>query len=113
MSKFACNENGLSKKNRLLFALAVVVSLCFGYGHCWEQDLMFSLGINDDHLVIGARGGFDPKVYYRVLDYPYTARYAAIEKDFEEDPGRALGGPLSVPPLFVFGHGRSTRQRLC
>ena len=88
MSKFACNENGLSKKNRLLFALAV--SLCFGYGHCWEQDLMFSLGINDDHLVIGARGGFDPKVYYRVFDYPYTARYAAIEKDFEEDPGRVF-----------------------
>lgn len=74
--------------DRILFALAV--SLCFGYGHCWEQDLMFSLGINDDHLVIGARGGFDPKVYYRVLDYPYTARYAAIEKDFEEDPGRVF-----------------------
>ena len=63
--------------DRILFALAVVVSLCFGYGHCWEQDLMFSLGINDDHLVIGVRGWFP------------------------------------VPPLFVFGHGRSTRQRLC
>ena len=76
--------------DRILFAFALAVSLCFGYGHCWEQDLMFSLGINDDHLVIGARGGFDPKVYYRVLDYPYTARYAAIEKDFEEDPGRVF-----------------------
>ena len=102
MSKFACNENGLSKKNRLLFALAVVVSLCFGYGHCWEQDLMFSLGINDDHLVIGARGGFDPKVYYRVLDYPYTARYAAIEKDFEEDPGRLLWAVYYPFPRYMY-----------
>ena len=49
--------------DRILFTIALAVSLCFGYGHCWEQDLMFSLGINDDHLVIGARGVFDPEVY--------------------------------------------------
>lgn len=88
--------------DRILFALAVVVSLCFGYGHCWEQDLMFSLGINDDHLVIGARGGFDPKVYYRVLDYPYTARYAAIEKDFEENPGRVLWAVHYPFPRYLY-----------
>ena len=88
--------------DRILFALAVVESLCFGYGHCWEQDLMFSLGINDDHLVIGARGGFDPKVYYRVLDYPYTARYAAIEKDFEEDPGRVLWAVHYPFPRYLY-----------
>lgn len=88
--------------DRILFALAVVVSLCFDYGHCWEPDLMFSLGINDDHLVIGARGGFDPKVYYRVLDYPYTARYAAIEKDFEEDPGRVLWAVHYPFPRYLY-----------
>lgn len=88
--------------DRILFALAVVVSLCFGYGHCWEQDLMFSLGINDDHLVIGARGGFDPKVYYRVLDYPYAHRYAAIEKDFEEDPGRLLWAVYYPFPRYMY-----------
>ena len=108
MSKFACNENGLSKKNRLLFALAVVVSLCFGYGHCWEQDLMLNVNVRDDYLVVGALGWFPiPSVYYKVLDYPYAHRYAAIEKDFEEDPGAStLGGQLSVPPLYVFGTGR-------
>ena len=88
--------------DRILFAFALAVSLCFGYGYCWEQDLMFSLGINDDHLVIGARGGFDPKVYYRVLDYPYTARYAAIEKDFEEDPGRVLWAVHYPFPRYLY-----------
>lgn len=58
MSKFACNENGLSKKNRLLFALAVVVSLCFGYSHCWEPDLMLNVNVRDDYLVVGALGWF-------------------------------------------------------
>ena len=82
--------------DRILFAFALAVSLCFGYG------LMFSLGINDDHLVIGARGGFDPKVYYRVLDYPYTARYAAIEKDFEEDPGRVLWAVHYPFPRYLY-----------
>jgi len=107
MSKFTCNENGLSKKNRLLFALAVVVSLCFGYGHCWEQDLMLNVNVRDDYLVVGALGWFpNSNVYYKVLDYPYTHRYAVIEKDFEEDSGACpLGGPLSIPPLSVFGHG--------
>ena len=103
MSKFACNENGLSKKNRLLFALAVVVSLCFGYGHCWEQDLMLNVNVRDDYLVVGALGWFPiPSVYYKVLDYPYAHRYAAIEKDFEEDPGRLLWAVYYPFPRYMY-----------
>ena len=101
MSKFACNENGLSKKNRLLFALAV--SLCFGYGHCWEQDLMLNVNVRDDYLVVGALGWFPiPSVYYKVLDYPYAHRYAAIEKDFEEDPGRLLWAVYYPFPRYMY-----------
>lgn len=103
MSKFACNENGLSKKNRLLFALAVVVSLCFGYGHCWEQDLMLNVNVRDDYLVVGALGWFpNPNVYYKVLDYPYTHRYAVIEKDFEEDPGHVLWAVHYPFPRYLY-----------
>ncbi|SIO32668.1 TonB family protein [Fibrobacter sp. UWB11] len=103
MSKFACNENGLSKKSRLLFALAVVVSLCFGYGHCWEQDLMLNVNVRDDYLVVGALGWFPiPSVYYKVLDYPYAHRYAAIEKDFEEDPGRLLWAVYYPFPRYMY-----------
>ena len=103
MSKFVCNESGWNKKNRLLFALAVVVSLCFGYGHCWEQDLMLNVNVRDDYLVVGALGWFpNPNVYYKVLDYPYMHRYAVIEKDFEEDPGRVLWAAHYPFPRYLY-----------
>ena len=77
--------------DRILFTIALAVSLCFGYGHCWEQDLMLNVNVKDDYLVVGALGWFpNPSVYYKVLDYPYPHRYAVIEKDFEEDPGRVF-----------------------
>ena len=89
--------------DRILFALAVVVSLCFGYGHCWEQDLMLNVNVRDDYLVVGALGWFPiPSVYYKVLDYPYAHRYAAIEKDFEEDPGRLLWAVYYPFPRYMY-----------
>lgn len=89
--------------DRILFALAVVVSLCFGYGHCWEQDLMLNVNVRDDYLVVGALGWFpNPNVYYKVLDYPYTHRYAVIEKDFEEDPGRVLWAVHYPFPRYLY-----------
>ena len=87
--------------DRILFALAV--SLCFGYGHCWEQDLMLNVNVRDDYLVVGALGWFPiPSVYYKVLDYPYAHRYAAIEKDFEEDPGRLLWAVYYPFPRYMY-----------
>lgn len=89
--------------DRILFALTVVVSLCFGYGHCWEQDLMLNVNVRDDYLVVGALGWFPiPSVYYKVLDYPYAHRYAAIEKDFEEDPGRLLWAVHYPFPRYMY-----------
>lgn len=89
--------------DRLLFALAVAVSLCFGYGHCWEQDLMLNVNVRDDYLVVGALGWFPiPSVYYKVLDYPYAHRYAAIEKDFEDDPGRVLWAVHYPFPRYLY-----------
>ena len=89
--------------DRLLFAFAFAVSLCFGYGHCWEQDLMLNVNVRDDYLVVGALGWFPiPSVYYKVLDYPYAHRYAAIEKDFEEDPGRLLWAVYYPFPRYMY-----------
>lgn len=89
--------------DRILFAFALAVSLCFGYGHCWEQDLMLNVNVRDDYLVVGALGWFPiPSVYYKVLDYPYAHRYAAIEKDFEEDPGRLLWAVYYPFPRYMY-----------
>ena len=89
--------------DRILFAFALAVSLCFGYGHCWEQDLMLNVNVRDDYLVVGALGWFPiPSVYYKVLDYPYAHRYAAIEKDFEEDPGRLLWAVYYPFPRYLY-----------
>ena len=89
--------------DRILFTIALAVSLCFGYGHCWEQDLMLNVNVRDDYLVVGALGWFPiPSVYYKVLDYPYAHRYAAIEKDFEEDPGRLLWAVYYPFPRYMY-----------
>ena len=89
--------------DRILFAFALAVSLCFGYGHCWEQDLMLNVNVRDDYLVVGALGWFPiPSVYYKVLDYPYAHRYAAIEKDFEEDSGRLLWAVYYPFPRYMY-----------
>ena len=89
--------------DRILFAFALAVSLCFDYGHCWEQDLMLNVNVRDDYLVVGALGWFPiPSVYYKVLDYPYAHRYAAIEKDFEEDPGRLLWAVYYPFPRYMY-----------
>lgn len=89
--------------DRILFTIALAVSLCFGYGHCWEQDLMLNVNVRDDYLVVGALGWFpNPNVYYKVLDYPYPHRYAVIEKDFEEDPGRLLWAVYYPFPRYLY-----------
>ena len=89
--------------DRILFAFALAVSLCFGYGHCWEQDLMLNVNVRDDYLVVGALGWFPiPPVYYKVLDYPYAHRYAAIKKDFEGDPGRLLWAVYYPFPRYMY-----------
>lgn len=89
--------------DRILFTIALAVSLYFGYGHCWEQDLMLNVNVRDDYLVVGALGWFPiPSVYYKVLDYPYAHRYAAIEKDFEEDPGRLLWAVYYPFPRYMY-----------
>lgn len=89
--------------DRILFTIALAVSLYFGYGHCWEQDLMLNVNVKDDYLVVGAFGWFpNPSVYYKVLDYPYPHRYAVIEKDFEEDPGRLLWAVYYPFPRYLY-----------
>ena len=55
-----------------------------------EYKLKLSVVVTDGYIVIGARGGFQPNVYYQVLGGRYSNRYAAIQKDSEEDPGRVI-----------------------
>ena len=64
---------------------------------------MLNVNVRDDYLVVGALGWFPiPSVYYKVLDYPYAHRYAAIEKDFEEDPGRLLWAVYYPFPRYMY-----------
>lgn len=64
---------------------------------------MLNVNVRDDYLVVGALGWFpNPNVYYKVLDYPYAHRYAVIEKDFEEDPGRLLWAVHYPFPRYLY-----------
>jgi len=101
---------------RLLWVLLVMTALCFGAGHydssseddrtidagddvqlnvgsgrpSDEQLLGLSITVTDEYMVIGARGGFQPNVYYKVIDGQYGPLYAAIQKESEDDPGRVI-----------------------
>jgi TonB family protein len=101
---------------RLLWVLLVMTALCFGAGHydsssdddrtidagddvqlnvgsgrpSNEQLLGLIIAVTDEYMVIGARGGFMPNVYYKVIDGQYGPLYAAIQKESEDDPGRVI-----------------------
>ena len=55
-----------------------------------QKGLALSVIVADNYIVIGARGGFQPNVYYEVLGGRYPDRYVAIQKESEEDPGRVI-----------------------
>ena len=101
---------------RLLWIALVLAALCFGAGHydassgshrtidaggngqldmgsgpsMSKEALALSIAVTDEYMVIGARGGFMPNVYYKVFDGQYGPLYAAIQKESEEDPGRVI-----------------------
>lgn len=55
-----------------------------------QNGLALHVAVTDNYIVIGARGGFQPNVYYEVLGGRYPDRYVAIQKESEEDPGRVI-----------------------
>ena len=55
-----------------------------------NNKLNFSVAVTEEYFVIGARGGFQPNVYYRVLEGEYSNRYAVINKESVDDPGRVI-----------------------
>ena len=61
-----------------------------GIGTLDDERLHLSVAVTDEYVVIGARGGFMPCVYYRVLKSKQSNRYAAIQKDSKEDSGRVI-----------------------
>ena len=63
------------------FAILIsATAFCFGAG------LNLGIVVTDEYMVIGARGGFQPCVYYTIQN----GRYVAIDKESVEDPGRMI-----------------------
>ena len=59
------------------------------------QALNLSVAITDEYMVIGARGGFQPNVYYRTMPSRNGIRYVTIQKESGKDPGRLMWGLYS------------------
>ena len=68
-------------------ALVMVCStLC--WADCHTLDL--SVVIAKDFMVIGARGGFSPNIFYTTLSDRYGKRYVTLHRESADDPGRIM-----------------------
>ena len=78
-----------SKNFVVLFAIVLLfVQQAVAYDD--SNKLNLSVSVTEEYIYIGARGGFQPNVYYRVLDDRYLNRYAVINKESVDDPGRVI-----------------------
>jgi len=59
---------------------------------CWADchTLDLSVVIAKDFMVIGARGGFSPNIFYTTLSDRYGTRYVTLHRESEDDPGRIV-----------------------
>ena len=87
VSKAKVMEN--SKNFVVLFAIVLLfVQQAVAYDD--SNKLNLSVSVTEEYIYIGARGGFQPNVYYRVLDGRYLNRYAVINKESVDDPGKVI-----------------------
>jgi len=71
------------------FVIAVLVaSVTFGWADCHTLDL--SVAIAKNFMVIGARGGFSPNIFYTTLSDQYGTRYVTLHRESADDPGRIM-----------------------
>ena len=52
--------------------------------------LNLGVAVTDNYMVISARGGFQPNVYYKPIEYSGRVWYIAIHKESEDDPGKFI-----------------------
>lgn len=59
---------------------------------CWADchTLDLSVVIAKDFMVIGARGGFSPNIFYTTLSDRYGTRYVTLHRESADDPGRIV-----------------------
>lgn len=71
------------------FVIAILWACsAFCWADCHTLDL--SVMITKDFMVIGARGGFSPNIFYTTLSDQYGTRYVTLHRESENDPGRIM-----------------------
>jgi hypothetical protein len=71
------------------FAIAILWACSvFCWADCHTLDL--SVMITKDFMVIGAKGGFSPNVFYTTLSDQHGTRYVTLHRESEDDPGRIM-----------------------
>lgn len=75
------------RKTLKVLMLALVCS-AFCWADCHTLDL--SVVIVKDFMVIGARGGFSPNIFYTTLSDRYGTRYVTLHRESADDPGRIV-----------------------
>lgn len=77
----------LQKISKVLMALVMACStLCWADCHTLDLSVM----IAKDFMVVGARGGFSPNVFYTTLSDQHGTRYVTLHRESEDDPGRIM-----------------------
>ena len=85
--------------------LALVCS-AFCWADCHTLDL--SVVIAKDFMVIGARGGFSPNIFYTTLSDRYGTRYVTLHRESADDPGRIVWALYSEKDVRQAQHTSST-----
>ena len=71
------------------FVIAVLWACsAFCWADCHTLDL--SVMITKDFMVIGAKGGFSPNVFYTTMSDQHGTRYVTLHRESEDDPGRIM-----------------------
>ncbi len=79
------------KNSKIFVVLFAFVLLFTQQAAAYDNNkLNLSVSVAEEYIYIGVRGGFQPNVYYRVLEGEYSNRYAVINKESVDDPGRVI-----------------------
>lgn len=88
------------KKNILWLLWGLILS-----SYCYSSEIEFidvqyptsssdalnlGVAVTDNYMVISARGGFQPNVYYKPIEYSGRVWYIAIHKESEDDLGKFI-----------------------
>lgn len=94
------------KKNILWLLWGLILS-----SYCYSSEIEFidvqyptsssdalnlGVAVTDNYMVISARGGFQPNVYYKPIEYSGRVWYIAIHKESEDDLGKFIWANYSL-----------------